>query len=443
MRYRVFLKRRGDTTAYTVAWHPEAGVLGWVRTVEDDAPGARLTTDAARELARDAVVGLGLDLDDLEERAAATTELPDRTDHVFMFERSVSTTPELRERTRVHVTGERVTAAGRILVVPPAAARAARAAEAPGRALQTLGILMATIGVLAGFFTFLRQLERGNVRLGLAATWPTVVFACLVFTYALERSNLFRNWEPLWPKWVSDFQYLAMRGFEGLLLVLLLLVVVAAGDALDRRGPAPRGQSLWTLARGRIDAGVARASFNGFVVGLLCGGTLAGSVLLLQSVLGAETAIQPRGFFLYTLNSSVPVLTSVLFFLGVALTEELGYRFFGGSALMALTGRRWLAVALPALIYGLTHTRFEFLPPASPWWARALVLTLVGAVWGWAFLRYDALTVVLSHFTADLFIFNWPLVAGDGPTTTALAVASIGVPLLPGLIWLATGRRRS
>jgi hypothetical protein len=55
------------------------------------------------------------------------------------------------------------------------------------------------------------------------------------------------------------------------------------------------------------------------------------------------------------------------------------------------------------------------LPPAEPFWARALVMTLVGCVWGWAFLRYDALTVVVSHLTADLFIFNWPRLASGDP----------------------------
>ena len=67
--------------------------------------------------------------------------------------------------------------------------------------------------------------------------------------------------------------------------------------------------------------------------------------------------------------------------LAVALAEELGYRFFAGTWLLQWTGRRWLAIVVPAVIYGLTHTRLDFLPPAEPWWARALVLTLVGAVW--------------------------------------------------------------
>jgi len=167
---------------------------------------------------------------------------------------------------------------------------------------------------------------------------------------------------------------------------------------------------------------------------------MAGAVTALQWVVAAETSIQPRGFFFYTLNSASPALTSLLFFLAVALGEELGYRFFGGTWLFALTRRKWLAILAPGLIYGLAHTRLDFLPPAEPFWARALVLTLVGCVWGWAFFRYDALTVVLSHFTADLFIFNWPRIASGQTGPVAISAAIVCVPLLPALLgWLKLG----
>jgi membrane protease YdiL (CAAX protease family) len=271
--------------------------------------------------------------------------------------------------------------------------------------------------------------------------WPSVVFVCLLATYALESSSLFRYWEPLWPKWVSDFRYLGLRGLEGLMIVLLLLVVVSAGDALDREAKRRRGTTLWTLARLRVDRDVARSSTRGFLVGLLCGGVLTAAVLALQWAASATTSLQPRGFFFYTLNSSAPALTSLLFFLGVALAEELGYRFFAGGWLLALTRRPWVAIVAPAVIYGLTHTRLDFLPPAGPWWGRALALTLVGCVWGWAFLRYDALTVVLSHFTADLFIFNWPRIADGDVSTVVVSAMTIAVPLLPALLWWVLPRR--
>jgi hypothetical protein len=51
-------------------------------------------------------------------------------------------------------------------------------------------------------------------------------------------------------------------------------------------------------------------------------------------------------------------------------------------------GRKWIAIVVPAILYGASHTGLDFLPPAEPFWGRALALTVVGCVWGWAFLRY-------------------------------------------------------
>jgi len=442
VRYRARFKQAGRSTAYSTDIHPRHGVLGWARSVEEDEPGARLELDEARALAADALrEGLGLSPDEFEERSAASTEQLDRRDHIFVLERIIGSTAQLRERVRITVAGDRVVGARRTVWIPPEAQRAARAAEAPGRALETLGVVLGVAGALAALFVFLIRLQRGAVRLRQAMFWPAVVFAGLMTTYALETPTLFRYWEPLWPRWVSNFQYLSLRGLEGLLIVFLLLLFVAAGDSLDRESGAGRGASLGRLARGRLDRAVAAASGRGFVVGLLCGGAMALTVVLLESWFGARTSIQPRGFFFYTLNTASPPLTSLCFFLAVALAEELGYRFFAGTWIFSITRLKWLAILIPAVIYGLTHTRLDFLPPAEPWWARPLVLTLVGAVWGWAFFRYDALTVVLSHFTADLFIFNWPRLASDRPEVVTIAALTVAVPLLPAAFWLIRRRK--
>jgi hypothetical protein len=227
-------------------------------------------------------------------------------------------------------------------------------------------------------------------------------------------------------------------------MTLVLLALIGAGDALDRSRGADRGASLWTLLAGRVtDPAVGLASFRGVMIGLVCGGVMTFAVLAL-GLGGATVSLQPRGFFFYALNSASPALSTLLFFLNVALLEELGYRFFAGTWLLERTGRRWVAIVLPAIVYGLTHTRLDFLPVAEPWWGRALVLTLVGCVWGWAFLRFGALAVVLSHWTADLFIFNWPRLAADDPAIVTAAALTVAVPAVPALLAaIAAGIRRA
>lgn len=449
--YEVLLKRRGDPDRYRVRLHPgaEERVVAWGRTVQEDAPAPEIAEEEAEALAVEALEGQGVRLagggaPEWRARGFYDQLRPERRDRYFVYERLLSEEPELRERLVVTVSGDRVTAVDRLLVPPGGARRAARARQAPVAALQTAGFALAALAVIAAFAVFLTRLRAGTARLGPPARWVAVIGLCFVSTQALQSHRLLALWDPLWPRWVAAFQSLGLGIAGGAWVLLVLFVVIAAGDALDRESArGARGASLWAAGQGRLASpAVALASLRGFVVGLLCGGVLAVSVLALEPLAGAWSPIQPQGFFFYAVNSELPALATLLYFLMVALVEELAYRFFAGTWLLATTGRRWLAVLVPAALYGATHTGLPFLPPEEPFWGRAVVFTLVGCVWGWAFFRFDALTVVLSHYTADLFIFNWPRLGSGDPVQVAKAVATIAVPLLPAVLWWAWGRRR-
>jgi membrane protease YdiL (CAAX protease family) len=144
--------------------------------------------------------------------------------------------------------------------------------------------------------------------------------------------------------------------------------------------------------------------------------------------------IQPRGFFFHGINSSLPTLLLGAFFLQIALVEELGYRHFAGNAILRLGAGRWAAVILPALIYGAVHSGLDFLPPAEPWWARIIPITLVGLLWGLAFLKWDALTVVLSHWACDLFLFNRTRLFSEDPWVRLSAAVCLALPLVPAFV---------
>ena len=436
VEYRIGFKKPGEPRALFASIHPNGSVISWRKLLEEDDPGPSISEEDARTLARQALTeGLGLDLAGWVEKTVAVTERPERRDTSFVLERLVSEEPEFREQVLAVVAGDQVIYATRYDVTPGPARRAARAAEAPERAMQSIGFMLLGVAVVAGFWIFLTRLRDGSVRLARSALLAVFIFACLLATWLLQTGYLFSQWEPLWPQWISNLQYLGGRAQMETWMTLVLLALIGAGDALDRESGAGRADSLWALFRGKVlDPAVGAASYRGFTVGLICGGVLTGGVLMLQTVAGAQVALQPRGFFFYALNSASPALSTLLFFLNVALLEELGYRFFAGAWLDRIQRWRWVAILVPAAIYGLTHTGLSFLPPAEPFWGRAVVMTLVGCVWGWAFFRYDALTVVLSHWTADLFIFNWPRIASGKTGLIAVAMLTIAVPLVPAVL---------
>jgi hypothetical protein len=336
--YDVRLQRAGDPDARAVTLHADGALLGVSTGVQDDAAGARLDAEPARTLARAGArraaprarragrhgrararrrpgaraggrggrTRLGPDARGAlahapwRETGASARARPLRTDHTFTYERVLAARPELRERAVAVVSGGRVTAVRRWLVVPAAGERAARARRAPLAALQTAGVALVVVGAIGALAVFLRRLRAGGVRLGRAAYWAAIVFACALATNALMAYDLLAAWDPLWPRWIASLVELAWRSQGTAWMFVLLFAFIAAGDALDRDLGAGRGETLWRLGRGRLaDPAVGRATLRGFAVGLVCGGVMAASVWLLARTAGAYTAVQPRGFFFY------------------------------------------------------------------------------------------------------------------------------------------------
>ena len=330
----------------------------------------------------------------------------------------------------------------RKLVLPARVKRDRRAAQASGKALEAVGFLLVAFFALAACWVFFRGLEKGEVRLKRAGLLSISIFGGMVLTWTLEGDAILAKAQSLWAPWVSTLTYLTERITKDLWMTIVLLAVIGAADALDRGQDNPRGASLWKLLKGNVaDPDVALASGRGFAVGLLCGGVLT-LVLTLLGSFGSTMQFQPRGVFMIVMNSTAPPLTALLFFLNVALIEELGYRWFGTTWLLDMTGKKWLAILIPAVVFGLSHTRMVFLPPLDPFWGRALMMTAVGLVWGWALLRYDALTVVLSHWVADLVVFSSPRLMSSHPDVVAATVATFAVPLLPAILGIFLWLRR-
>ncbi len=439
--YEVLFKKHGDPDSVWVELHPRRGVSGWGRTAQDDDRGATLDAEQARLLsdaASSAVRGPHSAL-----RGHTVRDRPARRDHTFVYESYLSKHPELRERVVVTVSGVRVTAVQRQLVPPESARRDARRRQAPVAALQMTSFLFLGIAAVAALATFLIGLQRGEILLGRSARWVLVIAAFFVATQLLRPHVLLRDWDPLWPRAIAALQTIGFSLSQGAWIALVLFIVLAAGDAIDRKTGANRGASFWRAGSGHLlDREVGIASARGFLVGLVCGGSLATSLLLIEALAGGWVGIQPQGFFFFAINSSVPALSTLLYFLLVAMVEESAYRFFAGSWLLLITGKRWVAIVVPAVLYGASHTGLEFLPPVEPFWGRALALSVVGCVWGWAFFRYGALTVILSHFTADLFIFNWPRLGSGDPVLMTKALLTMLVPLIPALLMVLPQRLR-
>jgi membrane protease YdiL (CAAX protease family) len=442
--HRVLYKKPGEASLYGVQWRPGFGALGWFRRTEADEPGSSVTLDSARVLAQAGLLHTlprvwNLPGWTLTENGSRKQE--QRLDHWFLFEREIS--PGFRQQLRATVAGARLIQAEASLALPAAALRQERKQDA-GRDLLFYGAILAMVffGVLALKRTA-QSLADGSARPYLAARAVLVVGLCLVGTYALDGGRLFAEWDPLWPRWISYVKTVVLRLAYDLPMLLLLFALVTAGDVVERAAGWERGRGLWDFLNGRWRTpGLGWAILRGYALAFGAGAFLVGMNLLFVHA-GGHVQAQPQGFFTYALNSSMPGISTLVFFLNIALLEELGYRLFAQSYLSTVLRRPWarpVAVLLPSLIFGAIHAPMYFLPPLDPWWGRVAIMFGIGIIWSLAAWRWGLLTVVVAHWASDLFIFNWPRIAAGGYDTWAAALV-VAVPGLCGLAALGLGRR--
>jgi len=443
--FNIIYKKRGVPDAFYVAIHPVSGILGWFKEIKTDESGDKIDIKTARSISENFfIMTESIERGEWKEIGVNTIDLPDRRDYEFYYERIISKIPELRERLEIKIAGINVVKMKRKLLVPSNFNEEIIRKKAPEEILRLIGFILMIIGSISAFIIFIINLNRGEVNLGKIILPVVAVSVCWLLTNLFQTSYLFTNWNSLWPKWLSYSRTLVYLITADLQVLILFLALVASGDSLNKKMLTEKGKSLWLLFKGKlIKREVVLSTFRGFLIGLVSGALISMIVFLISFDKNSLTAIQPRGFYFYILNSSFPQFTSFLYFLLIALIEEFGYRYFGIMWFLKLTKKSFIAVLITSIIYGLTHATLSFLPPAQPFWGRAVLMTAIGILWGISFLKFDLLTVVTAHITADLFIFNFPGLSSGNISTVISSYSVLLIPTLPVLVFTVLNLRKT
>lgn len=124
-----------------------------------------------------------------------------------------------------------------------------------------------------------------------------------------------------------------------------------------------------------------------------------------------------------------------------AISEEAIYRLFGIAFFLKLVRNRFLAILLPSMIWALSHTQY----PIYPVYTRFVEVTIIGIIFGYAFLKYGLMTVLFAHATMDSILMGLSLFDMKSTPLIAVGIFYIVFPGLVGLAvaWLHTKFRRN
>src|SRR4029077_1275135 len=120
--------------------------------------------------------------------------------------------------------------------------------------------------------------------------------------------------------------------------------------------------------------------------------------------------------------------------------EEFTFRLFAVFFFSRLTKSRWIAVIVPAFLWGFLHSNY----PQEPPYIRGIEIGLIGVVAGLVMLRWGILATLIWHYTVDASLVGLFLVRSNslyfkisGVVVAAAAVAPLA---FSGISYLVRGR---
>ncbi|TMV45913.1 CPBP family intramembrane metalloprotease [Paenibacillus mesophilus] len=402
-------------------------VIGWQTRSKGEAPSVR----EGRRIAESYLRQAGKTPDDYQAFNPNTS-----SPYQFAFEHRSDKLGEAKLREIVEIRDGQVTAFRTELRVPDShydwVKRQDRTASYWTQWNMTLSALM---GIAAIVFAIVYRKQISFVR----GIWLTITFLVL---YWINNVNMLPAFKTLDGPAADPF----LASDEAVVMVMVMNVVVAVLGiigyfSLAAGEPLWRGMGLNVWPRWR-EAGFGRDTLDSMKRGYL----LALLILGIQSLL---FFIAEQRFDMWAVNdpsgSMYNLLRPELFPLmawTAAISEEAVYRFFGIALFKKLLYFRFLAILVPSIIWALSHTQY----PIYPVYTRLVEVTILGIVFGYAFLKFGFATVLFAHATMDSLLMSFSLMNMGGTGDVALGLFYIAMPaLVAWIIWrlhrILVGRR--
>ncbi|MBM3324062.1 MAG: CPBP family intramembrane metalloprotease [Calditrichaeota bacterium] len=411
---------------YEIHFTPGGRFVKYSRHIEENASGAFLSLDSARALAQDYLLATtGLSLDELEEKIAASTDMPNRRDHKFEWEKKNFRAKEATLRYRVEIQGDEVGFFREYVKVPEAWERQFERERASNELFQSLAQFFAVLLGIGIIVTLFRELRSRN----LAGRVPFLIGAALavgLFLMALNSWPLVFSGYDTTQTFASFFlRFVLVVLFGSALVGAVVWLSAQAGEPLYRR-LLPENLSLERTFSGAATStrAFARATIAGYAMAF---GHVA--FVILFYLLGKRIGFWAPQEVEYSnaVSSYLPWLYPLVISFYAATFEEFGFRLFAIPFLKKIFRSTFVAVLIPALIWGFLHSGY----PQQPGWVRGVEVGAIGVVAGYVMLRFGILATLVWHYTVDAFFIGFFLLKSGSTYLVVSGVVVSAVLLVP------------
>ena len=141
-----------------------------------------------------------------------------------------------------------------------------------------------------------------------------------------------------------------------------------------------------------------------------------------------------------SVNTLFPWISGAAIGLLASTNEEFTFRLFAIPFFKKFTKSTWIAVIVPAFLWGFLHSNY----PQEPAYTRGIEIGLIGIVAGLIMLRWGIMATLIWHYTVDASLVGLFLIRSNslyfkisGAVVAAAAVAPLA---FSGISYLLRGR---
>lgn len=415
---------------FSVRVSPAGQVVGYTHVVPKSQAGASLDRAAAQAAAQDFLTGkLGTEMSgwDFLPEEANSEKMAARLDWTFTWEKHGFRAKDAPYRLRVGIQGDRVGGSTEYLQVPEAWERDYKRLRSGNNTLEIVFIVL-YIAILGTALWLGIQLTKAG-----KTTWGPAIKLGLLATVFLFLQALND-----WPLWGSEYDtnqsyasFILMR--IGLALGLAVLTALPITLVLPAAEPLYRGSQPGQLRLGQVFTRRGLRSkefFSASVVGLSLAAAHTGFVVAFYMVATKLGAWAPQDLnYSESVNTAFPWISGAAIGLLASLNEEFTFRLFAIPFFMRVTRSRWIAVIVPAFLWGFLHSNY----PQEPAFMRGIEIGLIGIVAGLVMLRWGIIATLIWHYTVDASLVGLLLIRSNSMYFKISGVVVAAAALAPFL----------
>ncbi len=416
---------------YRLHVNPKGEITRLSRLLEEDAAAPKLEKDAAKILAEQFIINkMKVDLDLWEFVEGSSEDRPNRRDHTFTYELKGFKAGEAEYRMKVSVQGAEVSFFRRYLDTPEEWWREWSKQRSQNNLFQNIAQFFAFLMFVGVFIYFFKHVRKKQIPWKITLGFG-IALAAVNFIMGL---NSFPLAQAYYDTTESYSSFVGMQIFSsltsGIGLGMMLVLLFGAGEFLYRQDYPSRQYfpTFFTRSGSRT-----RNFFHATIMGYLLAGFHIGFVVMFYIMgekLGAWSPTQVK--YTNAVSTPFPWIYPLAISMAASMGEEFWFRLFGISLFKRLTRSTWLAIIIPAFIWGFLHSSY----PQQPGFVRGIEVGLIGILAGVIMIRFGLWATLTWHFVIDAVLIGLFLFQSDNAYFWTSGLIVCGGLAIPGIIAL-------